>query len=87
MFIVLGQAAEPSEPAEGAFDDPAFWRHLEEGKFGEKGKFGAFDDRKEMAEDGLAPVDNTLFVAAIDKDFEQVGQDQKQADQHEMGAA
>ena len=40
-----------------------------------------------MAEHGFAPVDDALFVAAIDKDFEEMRQGNKQADQHEMSAA
>lgn len=49
-------------------------------------KFGTFDDFDHIAKHGLAPIDDALFVAAIDKNFEEMGQNEKKADQHQMGA-
>lgn len=57
------------------------------GKTFELVEFWAFDEFQNMAEHGFAPVDDALFVAAIDKDFEEMRQGNKQADQHEMSAA
>jgi hypothetical protein len=33
----------------------------------------AFDDFEDVAEHGLAPIDDALFVAAVDKDFKELG--------------
>ena len=67
VLVVLGQTAIPVEPAEGSFDNPALRQHL-------KGmEVRAFDDFEDVAEHSLAPIDDALFVAAVDKDFKEMG--------------
>ena len=61
MFVVFCQAPIPIEPAEGSFDDPAFGQDLE------SVKLGAFDDLEQVTKHGLAPIDDALFIAAIDR--------------------
>jgi hypothetical protein len=36
-------------------------------------EFRAFDDFENVAEHSLAPIDDALFVAAVDKDFKAMG--------------
>lgn len=64
VLVVFGETALPVEPAEGAFDNPAFGQNLE------GMQFRTFDDLKNVAEHGLTPIDNALFITAIEKDFE-----------------
>ena len=78
MLVVFGQTAVPVEPAEGSFNDPAFRQDFE---FVE---FWAFDDFQNRAEHGLAPVNDTWFIASIDKDLEKMRHDEKPADQNPM---
>jgi len=80
MFIVFGQAPLPVEPTEGAFDNPSFRQDLE------GMQLGTFDDLDEITEHGLSPVDKALFVAAGGRDFKQLGQHAKQAEQDQMCA-
>ena len=67
MLEVLGEPSMPCKPREGALDDPAF------GQDNKPGKVWPFDDFKAVAEHGLGPMDDALFVAAIHEDFEEVG--------------
>lgn len=53
----------------------------------EPGHIGSFDDFQEKAEQGLGPIDDPLLVATIHEAFKQVGQEDEQADEHEMAAA
>ncbi|MBV8053991.1 MAG: DUF2384 domain-containing protein [Deltaproteobacteria bacterium] len=50
-------------------------------------QLGALDDLDDIAEHGLAPLDDSLLVATVEQDFKQLGQHQKQAQQYQMRAA
>ena len=81
MFEVFGKASIPVEPAESALDNPAF------GQDDEPDAVGTFDDFKDIVEHGLGPFNDAFLVSGIDKEFEQLRQDDEQPDEHEMTAA
>ncbi len=63
MLIVFGQAPLPVEPTKGSFDNPTLGQHLE------SMEVRTLDDFDQVAEHRFAPIDDALFVTAIDQDF------------------
>jgi len=78
-FVVLGEAAGPVQPCEGAFDDPTFGQHLKQVLLGASNHFHA------IAEHLLCPVDQRACVAAVDIDLGDGVEAAEQPHQHGAG--
>ncbi len=79
-LVIFAQAAIPSEPREGAFDDPAFGQHDKSRQI-----VVAFDDLQNPSTQSAGPLDQLTDIAPVGPDQTQAWKQTTKFSQHELG--